>query len=58
MALGKRGVAASKPALRARTALGDIANKACEPQPKEVVKKVILSLPVLYPILQYELVMP
>ncbi|ETE69802.1 G2/mitotic-specific cyclin-B1, partial [Ophiophagus hannah] len=39
MALSKPGVAANKPALRRRTALGDIGNKACEPQSKDAVKK-------------------
>ncbi|XP_032069637.1 G2/mitotic-specific cyclin-B1 [Thamnophis elegans] len=43
MALSKRGVAASKPALRPRTALGDIGNKACEPQSKDVGKKEMLK---------------
>ncbi|XP_013925120.1 PREDICTED: G2/mitotic-specific cyclin-B1 [Thamnophis sirtalis] len=43
MALTKRGVAASKPALRPRTALGDIGNKACEPQSKDVGKKEMLK---------------
>ncbi|XP_053144201.1 G2/mitotic-specific cyclin-B1 [Hemicordylus capensis] len=36
---GKRGVVAVKPSLRPRTALGDIGNKACEPKPKELLKK-------------------
>uniref|UniRef100_A0A8C5R9Y2 Cyclin B1 n=1 Tax=Laticauda laticaudata TaxID=8630 RepID=A0A8C5R9Y2_LATLA len=46
MALNKPGVAASKPALRhSRTALGDIGNKACEPQPKDTVKKEMLKQP-------------
>ncbi|XP_070599353.1 G2/mitotic-specific cyclin-B1 [Erythrolamprus reginae] len=43
MALGKRGVAVCKPTLRPRTALGDIGNKACEPQCKDVVKKEMLK---------------
>ncbi|XP_026526260.1 G2/mitotic-specific cyclin-B1 [Notechis scutatus] len=46
MALNKPGVAASKPALRRnRTALGDIGNKACEPQSKDTVKKEVLKQP-------------
>lgn len=41
MAANKRGVAAVKPGLRPRTALGDIGNnKACDPKAKELVKKV------------------
>ncbi|KAM6469524.1 G2/mitotic-specific cyclin-B1 isoform 1-T1 [Liasis olivaceus] len=43
MALSKRGVAAAKPALRPRTALGDIGNKACEPKSKDLVKKEMLK---------------
>lgn len=42
MAASKRGAVVAKPGLRPRTALGDIGNKACDPKPKEVVKKVIL----------------
>uniref|UniRef100_A0A8D2JD65 Cyclin B1 n=1 Tax=Varanus komodoensis TaxID=61221 RepID=A0A8D2JD65_VARKO len=45
MAANKRGVTATKPGLRPRTALGDIGNKACELKPKNVVKKVSLFLP-------------
>ncbi|XP_062984723.1 G2/mitotic-specific cyclin-B1 [Elgaria multicarinata webbii] len=41
MAASKRGVAAAKPGLRPRTALGDIANKACELKAKDAVKKEI-----------------
>ncbi|XP_066469846.1 G2/mitotic-specific cyclin-B1 isoform X1 [Tiliqua scincoides] len=43
MAASKRGPVAAKPGLRPRTALGDIGNKACDPKPKELVKKDILK---------------
>ncbi|KAG8131033.1 putative G2-mitotic-specific cyclin-B1-like protein [Naja naja] len=45
MALSKPGVAANKPVLRCRTALGDIGNKACEPQSKDAVKKEMSKQP-------------
>uniref|UniRef100_A0A8D0B270 Cyclin B1 n=1 Tax=Salvator merianae TaxID=96440 RepID=A0A8D0B270_SALMN len=43
MAATKQGVAATKPGLRTRAALGDIGNKACEPKPKDLVKKALVK---------------